>query len=167
MKDAEQTLVSVTERMRWVMNAHTVATFRPIESYRTEPAQGAGMSGGRKLRTRMSRYILKLEDHYLEWETMVDAPGTFGMSLEEFTEYYRDEYGRRSMDFEFKSRMKRVEEKGNSSQLGHTVDELLAHNRAGKNETCLTKEQIIQYYINDKDPKAERPVGTSLWGDDE
>jgi hypothetical protein len=41
----------------------------------------------------MGRFICKFEDkddvYYLEWSTVVDAPVTFGMSLEEFKEYYR------------------------------------------------------------------------------
>ena len=114
----------------------------------------------------MSRYIVKLEDQYLEWETIVDAPATFGMSLEEFAKYYREEYGRRAMEFEFPGRIQRVEAKGNSSLLGHTVDDILAHNRAGKGETCLTKEQIIQYFVRDKNPDAELPVGTKPWEED-
>jgi len=85
------------------------------------------------------------------------------MPLEEFTRYYREEYGRRDMEFEFPQRMQRVEAKGNSSLLGHTTDELLAHNRAGKGETCLTKEQIIQYFVRDRNPDAELPVGTKPW----
>lgn len=110
----------------------------------------------------MSRYILKVEDQYLEWETMVDAPTTFGMSLEEFTKYYQEEYGRRAMKYEFESRMQRVEERGNSSVIGQTTDDILNINHAGKDGTTITKEQIIQYYVRDKNPDAELPIGTSF-----
>jgi hypothetical protein len=107
------------------------------------------------------RYIIKLEDQYLEWSTVVDAPVTFGMSLEEFTEYYKVEYGCRAMRFEFKDRMDRVEKTGTSALLYDSVDEVIEHNRAGKDETCLSKEQIIDFYIRNKDnPETKNPVGT-------
>jgi hypothetical protein len=115
----------------------------------------------------MGRLIIKLEDKYLEWTTITDSPHTFGMSLEEFTEYYRDEYGRQAMRFEFPERMQRVEAKGSSSLLGETIDDILAYNRAGKDETCLTKEQIIQYFIRDRNPDAELPMGTDPWEGEE
>jgi hypothetical protein len=103
----------------------------------------------------MGRFICKFDDgptaYYLEWSTVVDAPVTFGMSLDEFKAYYRDEYGRQGMDFGFEERMKRVEEKGTSSQLDSCVDDVISGNRAGKDETCLSKEQIIEWYCRRKD----------------
>lgn len=49
----------------------------------------------------MPRYICKLQDgdtaYYMEWSTVVDAPVTFGMTLEEFMEHYREEYGKRGL----------------------------------------------------------------------
>ena len=113
----------------------------------------------------MPRMIVKLDDHYLEWSTVVDAPVTFGMTLEEFTEYYQAEYGRSGMR-EFEDRMERVQEKGTSAFLYDSADDLIAHNRAGKNETCLSKEQIIDYYcrkIRDSGGTliAECPLGVS------
>ena len=66
----------------------------------------------------MGYMILKLndgkQDFYLEWSTHTDAPRTFGMSLEEFTIYYREEWGRYAMQREFPERMERVEAKGTS-----------------------------------------------------
>jgi len=94
----------------------------------------------------------------MEWSTVVDAPVTFGMTLEEFTAHYKDEYGRHGLQFEFEQRMKRVEEKGTSSQLHDSVDEVISGNRAGKNETCLTKEQIIAGYCRNRD-EDRIPVG--------
>jgi len=75
----------------------------------------------------------------------VDAPVTYGMSLEEFREYYRDEYGRRSMEA-LDERLVRVEEKGTSSQIHASVDDLLQNNRAGDNEACISKQEIIRKY---------------------
>lgn len=99
----------------------------------------------------MSRYIIKLERDnrawYLEWSTIVDAPVTYGMSLEEFKAWYRDEYGRRDYEQDFADRMKRVEARGiSSSTIGYTLDDLMMFNRAGDKEEHLTKDQIVDKY---------------------
>lgn len=108
----------------------------------------------------MPRYIVKLVDkknknkaYYLEWSTVVDAPVTFGMSLREFRAYYQDEYGKSSMN-EFENRMVRVQEKGTSSHLDDSAEEVLQCNRAGKNEKHMSMEQIIEWYCRKKqEPK--------------
>jgi len=47
----------------------------------------------------MPSYIMRLIDpidnkeYFMEWSTVVDAPITYGLSLEEFTEYYKGKYG--------------------------------------------------------------------------
>lgn len=98
----------------------------------------------------MPRIICKLthnnKDYYLEWSTIVDAPRTYGMSLEEFKAYYRDEYGRSAMMIDFPEQMKQVEKTGISARGYANVDELISCNRAGDRETELTKEEIIQKY---------------------
>ncbi|MFA5135294.1 MAG: hypothetical protein WC505_05950 [Patescibacteria group bacterium] len=101
----------------------------------------------------MPRYIVKLpyqgQDYYLEWSTIVDAPVTYGMLLEEFQQYYRDEYGANGQ-YDLPGRLARVDATGTSSRVG-TLAELLASNRAGPDEASLTQEEIIQKFI------AERP----------
>ena len=99
----------------------------------------------------MSRFICKLDDIYFEWSTVVDAPVTFGMSLEEFTEYYRFQYGQHSFESEFGGRMGRVEAKGTSSMLDSSIDELISFNRAGPKESCIDKETLIKYLKDKKD----------------
>ncbi len=99
----------------------------------------------------MSRYIIKLhsektnKDYYMEWSTIVDAPVTYGVDLNEFTKYYIEQYGK-SSENELKERLTRVEEKGTSSQIDDNVDDLIKYNRAGENETSLTKEEILNQY---------------------
>ena len=100
----------------------------------------------------MSRYICKFEDHgksyYLEWSTIVDAPVTNGMSLDEFKAYYAGRYdtvGTRGLD----ERLERVEAKGTSSQIHDSLDQLIAHNRAGPKEENISKQQIIKLYCTD------------------
>jgi len=100
----------------------------------------------------MPRFIIKLDgeigERYLEWSTIVDRPVTYGMPLEEFKEYYRDEYGKQGM-WNLDERMKRVESKG-TSELDDDLDGTLKHNRAGPDETFLTKEEIYQIYCVDR-----------------
>lgn len=98
----------------------------------------------------MPSYILKLNDHYLEWSTIVDAPVTFGMTLEEFQDYYRQRYGEH--DFErLSERLKRVEEKGTSSINDKNVDDTISFNRAGPKESCLSREEIVEWYCRRKE----------------
>lgn len=95
----------------------------------------------------MPRYICKLEHEgqpiYFEWSTIVDAPVTYGMTLEQFTEYYQEQYGRQGM-FDFEERMKRVEAKGTSAHNYRDVEEVIAANRAGPDEKALSKEELVK-----------------------
>lgn len=97
----------------------------------------------------MSRFIVKLNDghrdFYLEWSSVVDAPVTYGLSLDEFKSYYREEYGNSSMA-EFERRLDRVNLRGTSCFTADSAEQLVKYNRAGKGETCLTLEQIIDAY---------------------
>lgn len=96
----------------------------------------------------MGRCIIKLSDGqrewYLEWSTTVDAPVTFGMSLEELKEYYRSEYGEAGMA-ELPHDLARLEETGLSGHNGD-LDGLLAGNAAGDNGEYLTNEELIKKY---------------------
>jgi hypothetical protein len=104
----------------------------------------------------MPSYICKFstsdKSYYLEWSTIVDAPVTYGMSLEEFKTFYYAEYGLHAMD-ELEERLRRVELTGTSSRMDSSLDSLIEFNRAGNGEKQLTKEQIIKRYCT------ERPNG--------
>lgn len=93
----------------------------------------------------MGRYIIKLEDYYLEWSTIVDAPVTYGMSLEEFKQHYREEYGNSSMP-ELEQRLRRVEEGGTSALNGMTIQDVISGNRAGPDGAKLSLEEVITAY---------------------
>lgn len=99
----------------------------------------------------MPRFIIKLTDektntdYYLEWSTVVDAPVTYGLSLGEFREYYRHEYGQSGMR-DFDQRMERVEKTGSSAYQDGFLSTILAHNRAGDSEKSLSREQILELY---------------------
>ena len=99
----------------------------------------------------MGRCIIKLtdektkKDYYLEWSSNVDAPVTYGMSLDELKEYYKEEYGDSGMR-DLPICLKRVELFGSSMVDGSTVEDVISANRAGKKEKCLSKEEIIERY---------------------
>ncbi len=118
----------------------------------------------------MPRYICKLQDgdkaYYLEWSTVVDAPVTFGMSLEEFRAYYQEEYGRQAMEHEFDERMERVEKTGTSCRLDESLDDTIEFNVAGKDGTCLSKEQIIEAFCRHQCKEDDLPMGKKLFDDD-
>lgn len=106
----------------------------------------------------MGQFIIKLEDKYLIWSSIVDAPITMGWTLEELTDHVREESGRRGLD-ELPARLARVEQKGTSAtQDDHVVDTIWL-NRAGAGETCMSIDQIIEYYVRNGDPQKPRPRG--------
>lgn len=98
----------------------------------------------------MGRATIKLTDkktnidYYLEWSSVVDAPVTNGMSLEEFKEYFEKEYGTINLP-RLESRLKKVEETGTSSSL-LSLESLSNFNHAGHDGRTLSIEEIINKY---------------------
>lgn len=90
----------------------------------------------------MPRIICKLDGLYFEWSTIVDAPLTYGMTLDEFTNYYRGTYGTEGLAT-LPERLTRVEAKGCSSLLHTSIDDLIAWNRAGEDEAVATRAELI------------------------
>lgn len=105
----------------------------------------------------MPKAIIKLHDaatgkeYYLEWSTVVDAPVTYGMSLDEFKGYYREEYGNDGMKH-LDERLARVEASRCSSHL-YSLADLIDMNRAGPDEANATLGQIIEHYC--RNPPAD------------
>jgi hypothetical protein len=105
-----------------------------------------------KFKKNMARYILKIhddkldKDFYLDWSSVVDAPITRGMSLEEFNEYLVERYGWDNTPEDLERRMKRVEATGTSAFGYENTDSFFKYNRAGDNEKTLNKEQILEKY---------------------
>lgn len=92
--------------------------------------------------------IIKLshfgDDFYMEWSALTREPQTDAMSLDQFKDYYRKQYGEAGME-QLPERLKRVHENGCSSHV-FTLTNILSNNRAGPNETSLSKEGIIKKY---------------------
>ena len=93
----------------------------------------------------MGRAIIRIGEYYLEWSTIVDAPVTYGMSLDDFKKHYRQQYGEQGME-ELPARLERVEANGASWLSGKGAEDTILCNRAGPQETVLTKEQIHRAY---------------------
>lgn len=97
----------------------------------------------------MGNVIIKLVDvdnkeYYLEWTSISDSPITYGLSLKEFKDYYKEEYGLSSMD-SLEQSLKRVEETGTSSIM-MSLEDIIRSNHAGDDGECLTLEEIIDKY---------------------
>lgn len=102
----------------------------------------------------MGTIILKLTDehtnfdYYIEWSSVIDAPISVGMDIESFKKYYLEKYGTVEKQ-NICELLKRVDKSGTSSRF-ETLPETLSFNRAGKNETTLSKNKLIQHYCIEK-----------------
>ena len=90
----------------------------------------------------MGRYPVEFGGRYCEWSTVVDAPVTNLMTLEQLREYVRVEQGQHGLDA-LPGRLERVARQGTSALGGTTRADLLGFNRAGPNESCLDSEEAI------------------------
>lgn len=111
----------------------------------------------------MGNYIIRLEDKYLIWSTVADAPTTGAMTREELVDYYRTEYGNSSMH-DLRLRMARVDTFGTSARGDDCVMSTVACNRAGPDEATLSYEQIVDKYVRGVEPtlsvlQAKHPDG--------
>mgnify|MGYP001586912742 CR=1 FL=1 len=81
----------------------------------------------------------------MEWSTQDAAPTTNGMLLEEFTQWYQQTHGIRSMPA-FRKLIKRAQKTG-SSWEGQSLEHILSVNRAGDGfPGNISKTQIIRKY---------------------
>lgn len=104
----------------------------------------------------MGRCIIKLTDDagvdfYAEYSTVVDAPTTYGLRLDEFKAFIKEQEGARGLA-ELPERLARCDKQGTSFQMEGDLLSLLACNRAGKGETTLTYRQIVATYCH-REPK--------------
>lgn len=92
----------------------------------------------------MPQYIVKLKDRYAMWSTIVDAPITNFVPLDEFTAWYRDRFGSEGMKT-LPERLTRVEANGTSA-LDETLNDVINCNRAGEGERCLSHDELFERY---------------------
>lgn len=91
----------------------------------------------------MPKYIVKLKDNYLEWSTVSDSPTTRGMTREQMRQYLLEK-GQREVEAEVESRLMRVDMHGSSAVPPETAEDIMTVNRAGKNESRLTLDEIYE-----------------------
>lgn len=91
----------------------------------------------------MSRAIVKIKDKYFIWSSIVDAPITYGLTLDQLKVWHKEEYGR-SVNIE--ERLERVEKYGTSIRIPTSVEKLIRLNRAGDNEEHLSLDEIYKKY---------------------
>jgi hypothetical protein len=90
--------------------------------------------------------IVKFGEQYLMWSSVADAPTTNLMTLPELKEHILQTEGYEGLSG-LPRRLNRVEQRGTSSLTGGTLKSLLAHNRAGPDESRLaTEAQFIEHY---------------------
>lgn len=92
----------------------------------------------------MPQLIVKVDDGYVLWSTVSDSPETFIVTAEQLTAHVRKEHGEHGVR-ELASRLERVEKKGTSSMLDESADDTMWLNRAGLDETALTKKQLLTW----------------------
>lgn len=93
----------------------------------------------------MSEPIIKLGEHYLLWSSMTDRPSTWGMKLDEFVAWYKNEYGAYGLS-KLPARLERVHQWGTSMMDGETPEQMVSLNRAGPNESWLAYDEIVNVY---------------------
>lgn len=111
----------------------------------------------------MPTYIIKHtmpndgEERCLLWSSIVDAPTSYGVTIDEIRDWWREEYGRSGLE-----RLDAELARPTSGRVT-TLSDVWVTNRAGAGETRLSIEQIVDYYFVRKG-EGERPVGES-WKD--
>ena len=93
----------------------------------------------------MAHFIIKLKQYYYIWSSVVDAPITDSLDLEQLTNWIKQQEGEEGLR-KLPERLKRVEEKGTSAFNYSSVEELISYNRAGENETHLSMDELIKEY---------------------
>ena len=99
----------------------------------------------------MGQFIVRFDvdgqPMYLNWSTIVDAPITYGMTLPELEEYVKERWGTEGLK-ELPARIARADSERRSSSLerGYTKESLVRNNGAGPGESCMTEEEIIEWY---------------------
>ena len=105
----------------------------------------------------MPQYILKFLDkgnsYYMMWDTVKDAPITYGASLDEFSRWYLRTYGAQIFETELPKKIELADRKGISSKMHNRMEDILSDNKAGDGGVELTKEQIVEKYIRARSNK--------------
>lgn len=99
----------------------------------------------------MPRFNMRIKDKYFCWSTIVDAPITHGMTVEEYRKWYIFEYGNIAYDEQKFNNMisaldKNASVYGNGIVESETIEDAILCNRAGENEAWITADEIYERY---------------------
>lgn len=98
---------------------------------------------------------------FFDYSTVVDAPTSCAMTLFEYRRYYRKQNGQAGMDH-LAERLTRAIANGSSAFDRETLADMVALNRAGKGETRLTVDELIDLVMtNRKAPWGIEPAETA------
>ena len=101
----------------------------------------------------MPRYILhhRDTDMYLEYSTVVDAPVTIAVTRDEMRAYLIKRDGDGGDDGrEVDERLNRAKRTGTSCRHpGGSLESEITCNRAGRDETEMSREQFIRYFFTE------------------
>ncbi len=105
----------------------------------------------------MGRFIVHHDGAFLEWSTVVDAPVTVGMTEAELREHVAEQYGLEGLKM-IDGRIARAVANGTSCICPpYDFDDIVSCNRAGPDETELTREQLIRiYFVERREPDRAR-----------
>lgn len=92
----------------------------------------------------MGKCIIKLDDKFMHWSSVTDAPESPLLAESLFQNYWYAEYGRSGW-VDYANMIEEARKKGCSAR-GYTVNEIINSNHAGTNGRKMTKEQIIKAY---------------------
>ncbi len=101
----------------------------------------------------MGSFIVHHQGAFLEWSTVIDAPITFAMAEGELREYLAREYGQSDLAL-LDERIARAVSQGTSCiSPPYNFDDIVSCNRAGPDETELSRDQLINiYFVERREP---------------
>jgi hypothetical protein len=102
----------------------------------------------------MGKAIFRVDDNgkerFLVWSSTVDAPITFACTAEEVTKMFVEE-AREDATRMVQDMIERTLATGSSSRMGYnTLADVAGANRAGPNESTLTEDEIVEFYVRRK-----------------
>lgn len=127
MKSFEQFIKQLKEQSEWMKAGGAGPSYEEVIKglYDTLSAEVAKIN-----KQFMPTHIIKLydaktaRDYYMEWSTIVQVPITWGMTLDEFYQYYKEKYGTAGM-VDLPNRLARTADQG-CSIPGAAADDLLS-----------------------------------------
>lgn len=115
----------------------------------------------------MPTFIIHRNGLFFEWSTVIDAPVTCAMTREEYEAHYQNMHGLLGMR-ELPDRLERAVESGTSSRGRSSVEDMVAGNRAGEDESELSFDAVIEMVIDSRTefglPPLAEPVDRNLAG---